>query len=170
MILDKSSGSYVDIEHFNLFFRIGIEKLDSTEPITGNGHIHLFQLVEDVGRFEQRTNGLNYTYLITKSIQEKQFRLGLVPTESGSFNSSISFPPLYYNLEDNRHSQLYVIDSTCRETITYKSEINVNNKNVNYYIMAGICRSTLDGERRCYSYQPDSLPSYNIYAFHVKEP
>ena len=168
-VLDYNSGEYIDLANFDLFFSFGMEKLDPMEPVTGNGHIHLFNPVVEVGALQQNTNGLVYTYLLPESEENKQFKVGFIPTDTGSFAGSVSFPTLYYNMErETSGDKLYINESTCRETITYNSKIEVNGKEVNYYLMEGICRSSLDGIEYCYDYHPDSLPNYNIYAFHVK--
>ena len=169
-ILDRNSGAYIDITNFELFFEFSTEKLDSTIPITGNGVNHLFVFVEDKGQMVQRTSGLSYAYLLTTSIQEKHLRIGCIPTESGTYNGGFAFPILYHEKDAGfNNDHLEISDPNCRETITPYSKILVNNKDVNYHMMEGFCRYTLDGERRCYG--PESeLPMHSFYAFHVKEP
>ena len=168
-MLDQKTGAYVDLTDFELFFGFLISKIDSTEPITGSGHTHLFTPVEDIGRIQQHVNTLAYTYFIMESTQDKRLRLGFIPTEKGSFNSTVYFPAYYYNLEQDQYDQLEIVDSTCRETLTYNSRIIVNNKEINYYIAEGTCRYNSRGERSCFP-PASELTRYNTYAFHVKEP
>ena len=168
-LMDHNSGDYVDITDFELFFSFGIEKIDSTAPITGSGHIHLFVPVVGIGSIEQRNNVLAYTYLLTKSIQDKHFKIGFIPTMKGTYNGSVSFPALYYNLEDEYSEELIITSPQCRETITHYSSFKVNDGDINYHMLEGTCRYTLAGERRCYG-PISELPMYSLYAFHVKAP
>ena len=168
-ILDQEDGTYIDIANFELFFSFMISKADSTVPVTGNGQIHLFNLIERIGKITQRQNGLLYTYIQTESTQNKRFLMGCVPTISGTYSGSFRFPNLYFNKDNSPYESLTISDSTCEETLTYRSKITINNKDINYHMVEGICQYTLDGRRLCYEPASD-IYMHSIYAFHVKEP
>ena len=168
-LLDHNSGAYIDLTHFELFFSFIISKIDSTEPITGNGNTNLFELVEHTGSIKQRSNSLLYTYLMTQSVKNKHIKFGCVPSECGTFNGAIGFPNLFINKDQTTNEALEISDPDCEETLTSYSKISINHKDINYHMLEGTCRYTLAGERRCYG-PVTELPMYSLYAFHVKEP
>lgn len=138
-LLDHASGEYVDLTDFELFFSFLITKADSTIPITGNGQTHWFELIVDKGRITYEQNVLSYTYIQTESIQEKRFCIGCVLTRLGTFCATISFPEYYVNKDGDLDDELQIVDPNCEETLTLRSEIIVNNKNNNHYLIDGIC-------------------------------
>jgi len=169
LITDAKNGEEIDFTNFELFFVFSVGALDSTVPVTGSGVNHLFDFVSPKGKVVQRSNVLEYTYFLTESVENKCFTIGCIPREEGTYVGSLRFPNLYFNADREATDGLYISDSSCREMLTFLSEIEVNNRDINYHMMEGICLYYLDGGRFCYG--PESeIPTYSGYAFHVKEP
>ena len=168
-MFDKNSNTYIDLTNFELFCSFGISVVDSTVPITGNGQIHLFQYTEVAGRVEQYNNGLLQTYLMTSTVSDKYFKIGFIPTESGTYASEIHFPWLFFEKDADPYDELQIADTFCEELLTYDSYFVVNNKEMNYHMVEGTCRYNREGNRICYGSEED-VPNYGVYAFHVKEP
>ena len=166
-LLDHSSGEYIDLTDFELFFGLGLELVDSTVPVSDQ--TPWFELIEDKGQITQRQNTFLYTYIQTVSTQEKQFRIGCIPSRKGTFSGEIYFPNYFVNKDQSLRDELQIVDPNCEETLTLKSKIIANNKDNNHHMIDGICRYTTDGRRVCYQ-TADELQSYGHYAFHVKEP
>lgn len=141
-LLDRASGAYIDLTDFELFFDFIISKVDSTEPITGSGQTHLFVPVEDKGKIIQNQGIFAETYFTTVSTQDKQFRLGYVPTQSGTYFSEVNFPSLYSRKDSDLDDELQIVDPNCEETLTFLSKIIVNNRDMNYHMVDGVCKYT----------------------------
>ena len=167
-LLDHSSGEYIDLTNFELFFGLGLEAVDSTVPVTGNGQNHWFELVQDVGHITQQQSTLSYTYIQTASTQDKRFRIGCIPSKRGTFSGEVYFPKYYTRKDHSLREELQIVDPNCEETLTFNSKIIVNNKDNNHHMIDGICRYTTDGRRLCYP-TADEVENYGHYAFHVKE-
>ena len=87
----------------------------------------------------------------------------------GTYDAGISFPNLYADGEGLLGSELQIADLDCKEFITQRSKITINDKNLNYHMMEGVCRYMSNGNQHCYGPQAE-LPMQSVYAFHVKEP
>ena len=166
-LFDTTSGEYVDLTDFELFFWFGVGKLEHNGLI--QSYVSSFDFVAEIGRVEPQFGAIPAMHFLTHSIQDKRFKIGCIPRQVGTYDAGISFPDLYLNGEGLRGDELQVVDPNCKEFITRKSKITINNKEINYHMMEGICRSDPDGNPLCY--EPISeAPMHNVYAFHVKEP
>ena len=166
--LDQNSGRYIDVTNFELYLAFFVSDLDTTVPITGISQIDLFTPVEDVGWIEApnvRSRRLNFK---TQSITEKRFRLGMIPTRAGSYNSTLYWPLAYDELEQTNQEAYVVSNPNCREYLTPESTLPVNNGASNAHFLEGLCKRHPDGTRSCYE-RLELHAKNGSYAFHVKE-
>ena len=168
-LFDTTSGIYVDLTDFEVFLWFAISKLEPNITVTGNGHTHLFDFVPEVGHVEQQNRALYSVYFFTHTTQDKRFKIGCIPTQVGTYNAAMYFPHLYFDGEGFTGEELQIVDPNCKEYITQRSKITINDKELNYHMMEGICYYTSSGIRECYGPQSE-LPMHSVYAFHVKEP
>ena len=166
--LDQNSGQYIDVTNFELYLAFFVSDLDTTVPITGISQIDLFTPVEDVGQIEApniRSRRLNFK---TQAITEKRFRLGMIPTKAGSYNSTLYWPLAYAEAEEFSEDGLLVQDPNCYEYLTPESTLPVNNGASNSHFLEGLCKRHPDGTRSCYE-RLELHAKNGSYAFHVKE-
>ena len=168
-LFDTTSGEYIDLTNFEVFFWFAISKLEPNITVTGSSHTNLFSFVAELGRVEQNIGTLYSVYFLTHTTQDKRFRIGCIPTQVGTYDAVLYFPRLYFDGEGLLGEELQVVDANCKEFITQRSKITINNKELNYHMMEGVCRYTPDGSQDCYGPQSE-LSMHSVYAFHVKEP
>ena len=166
-LFDTTSGEYIDLTDFELFFWFGIAKLEHNSVVSSQ--THLFNFTAELGGIEQDIDVFNSAHFLMQSTNDKRFKVGCIPTKAGAYDAEIGFPNLYGTGEGLRGEELQVVDPNCKEFITRKSKITINNGEINYHMMEGVCRFLSNGNQHCYG--PESeLHTYSVYAFHVKEP
>ena len=170
-LLDQNTGNYIDVTNFELYFDLFVSEIDSTVPIPTPSIVNEFIKIVQVGRLEPVNDIAQRLFVKTTSLTEKHFRFGLVPTRSATYDVSLNFPNIYYDLEGFNQRAFVVADPNCREYITQESTIPSNQGQSNYYLLTGVCQTDNDGIRTCYT--PDQAPLHQTngsYAFHVKAP
>lgn len=159
-LLDKNTGEFIDMTDFELSFDFSFTKLDTTDT---NEVTHLFSYYADSGSVAQGSN--NSLNIFFQSVQEKNFRIGFIPLEKGTYFSSIHLAQSilsvdweFYNKElcTYSHPGLQITNTTCKETILNDTRMIINQDSVNYHLVNGICQMYNNGETYCY-------PAYNKF-------
>ena len=163
-ILDNKNGESIDFTDFELYFELDISRLDTNFYITTP---QLFDFYIEKGNLSQGVTGPYLTkYFYTQSIQEKKFKIGVIPKHTGTFLSQTTLPSKYLSIEMDRYDKLLVTDTECHEYMYDESRISINNDSSNYHHVNDKCLlSSYDSLEFCYTY---NTMSYGGFAFHVK--
>jgi hypothetical protein len=105
--------------------------------------------VQNLGRTERLINGSVDIQINTKSIQNKKFKTGFIAKKTGLYNAGVFFPKKYLAEETYGEGKLNLNDYSCNENITSNSSITVNDGNINYHLIDGICQKSSDGLTIC---------------------
>ena len=167
-LLNHQTGEYIDLTHFDLYFSFFIEQADSTIPITGQGCLELFEVINQVGQLEPFVNRVSDHNIKMASTAEKRFRVGLIASEPSTYVIGLGLSSYYYALEESPEGRLGIADDQCFEKITSDSKVMVNNGKINFYLIKDICRYNAQGWRSCYDQGNPEDSIYGGYAFHVK--
>lgn len=163
-ILDKNSGEYIDFTDYELFYTLSMDRVDTNTLL--HTPILDFDLYAETGRIDQDVNTFVYTYTYFKTINEKTFKIGLIPKQKGTFCLGYSLASYFSRIEADDTKRLEITDTKCREEMTTESGIRINNGNINYYLIDGVCQWTPDSLQICYgSY--DKMAAKGAFAFVV---
>jgi hypothetical protein len=163
-ILDNKTGEYIDFTNFELYFELDISRLDTNFNIFVP---HWFDYYVEEGEINQSTSGpFLITFFYTKSIQEKGFKIGVIPRYRGTFLSQTTLPRRYLSIEMDRYDRLAVTDTECDEYIYDESRVSINNDSSNYHHVNDLCQIGSTGSNICYTYQ---TMQQGGFAFHVKD-
>ncbi|WMX17031.1 hypothetical protein [Aureispira sp. CCB-E] len=162
-LLDKNSGSYIDFTDYELYFSLNFSKVDTGMVY---GATLLFDLYAEVGEIKQNVNGFAYTYIHFDDVNNKKFRIGVIPKHKGVFSSSISLPSYLCNKEVSDTERLNIGSENCIEYMCDESGAKINNGNINYYLVDGVCQWTTDSLEICYGTYDESA-SKGGFAFVV---
>ncbi|BDS13572.1 hypothetical protein [Aureispira anguillae] len=162
-LLDKNSGDYFDFTDYELFFDLSTSKIDTDFVY---GATHLFDIYAEVGKVTQEVNSFIYTHFHFKSINEKKFRIGLVPKKKGCYGTSIHLADIFLNKQENK--DLNIGDTECWEYLWPDTYAFTNDGQCNHYLVDGICQySPYDSLLIC---SGDSVHfTKGAYAFCVKD-
>jgi hypothetical protein len=164
-VLDRASGEYIDWTNFELFFSNGFSRLDTPTITDGDAD---FDIVQNVGKVERVNNGHLQTFIHTQTITDKRFRVGFIAKRAGLYTGSLSFPLKYLAIEQNsfHEERLNISNPDCQEAISGKSNLRVNDGNINHYLVDGICQTSWDGLEICID-EYDHFSNYGGFAFVV---
>ncbi|WP_264789726.1 hypothetical protein [Aureispira anguillae] len=163
-LLDKNSGNYFDFTNYELFFDLSTSKID-TDVVYGA--THLFEIYAEVGKVTKEVSSFVYTHFHFKSINEKQFKIGLIPKKKGCYDSSIRLANIFIDKEKNK--DLNIGNTDCWEYLWPDTYAFTNNGQSNHYIVDGVCQyySASDSRLAC---SVDSVHfTKGAYAFCVKD-
>lgn len=141
-MMNKNTGGYVNWSNFELYFQQDLTRWDTSLLMQCT---YQFDIVESIGIVEQKNNTFQFNYISCKSVKEKHFRFGLIPTITGKFLSTIAYPLYYYEQEElgvRDPDRMYITDSECRQYFTKNSTISINNGMINHQLLDGICLPT----------------------------
>lgn len=164
-VLDRHTGEYIDWTDFELFFSAGFSRKDS--PLIATGDLD-FDIVQDIGRAERLVNGYVDIFLYTQSIIDKRFRVGFIAKRAGLYTGAVFFPLEYLIIEENtfHEERLKISNPECQEAISGRSDIRVNDGNVNHHLVDGICQTGWDNLEICID-EYDHFSKYGGFAFVV---
>ncbi|BDS09511.1 hypothetical protein [Aureispira anguillae] len=162
-LLDKNSGNYFDFTNYELFFDLTTSKIDTDFVYNTD---HLFDVYAEIGRVETEVNYFAYTYFHFKSINEKKFKIGLIPKKKGCYNTSIRLADAFYDKEEN--NDLDITATNCWEYLRPDTDAYTNDGQSNHYLVDGVCLySPYDSLLICHV---DSVKhTRGSYAFCVKD-
>ncbi|WP_264789728.1 hypothetical protein [Aureispira anguillae] len=162
-LLDKNSGDYFDFTGYELFFKLSSSKVDTDFVYNTT---HLFDIHAEIGEVTTEINGFVYTHFHFKSINEKHFKIGLIPKKKGCYDTEISLANIFYDKEEN--NDLNIGDTDCWEYLRPDTYAFTNNGQSNHYLVDGICLySPYDSLLICHV---DSIQhTRGAYAFCVKD-
>ena len=163
-ILDNKTGESIDFTDFELYFNFAVSRLDTNLYISVP---HWFDYYIKEGEMSQGVSGpFLITFFKTKTVQEKKFKIGVIPKHTGTFLSQTTLPSKYLSIERDRYEILQITNTECYEYMYHESRISINNDSSNYHHVNDLCLlSTYDSLESCYTY---NRISYGGFAFHVK--
>ncbi|BDS13569.1 hypothetical protein [Aureispira anguillae] len=162
-LLDENTGNYIDLTDYELFFDLTIGKVDTDFIYSAN---HLFDIHSQIGKISKKVNHFHYTYLHFSSINEKHFKIGLIPTQKGCYETEVSLADIFIEKEEN--DELNITETECWEKLWPDTYAFTNNGQCNHYLVDGICQySPYDSTLAC---SVDSVHyTKGAYAFCVKD-
>lgn len=162
-LLDENSGNYIDLTDYELFFGLTIGKIDTDFIHDVN---HQFKIHAEKGSVTRETNHFIYTYLHFKSINEKHFKVGLIPQKKGCYSTAVNLPSIFVYKEEK--DELNITNTKCWEKLWPNTHTFTNNGQSNYHLVENICQySPYDSVISCYD---DSVRhKKGGYAFCVTE-
>ncbi|BDS14127.1 hypothetical protein [Aureispira anguillae] len=163
-LLDKNSGNYFDFTNYELFFNLSTSKIDTDFVYNTT---HLFDIHAEIGKVTTEVNGFVYTHFHFKSINEKKFKIGLIPKKKGCYNTSIRLADVFIDKEKNK--DLNIGNTDCWEYLWPDTYAYTNNGQSNHYLVDGLCQYTSSSDRRLICSEDSVFHTKGGYAFCVKD-
>lgn len=162
LILDHNSGEYINWKDFELYFELCIGRMD-TNFIT---YVPSFDYYEDQGSVSFEPRGL---YIYTETIQDKHFRIGVIPQQTGAFIASLSLPLDYLDVEINAlEEMLEITNRNCVEYFYDYSTVVTDSTNGNWEIIEDNYPCSYGQDSLTFCIKP-SLMAKGSFAFYVKD-
>ncbi|BDS09513.1 hypothetical protein [Aureispira anguillae] len=162
-LLDRNSGNYFDFTDYELFFNLSTSKIDTNFVYNAT---HQFNIHPEIGKVTTEVNGFVYTHFHCKSINEKRFKIGLIPKKKGCYSTSIRLADVF--MDKQGKNSLNIGNTECWEYLWPDTYAFTNNGQCNHYLIDGVCQySPYDSLLSC---TVDSVHyTKGAYAFLVKD-
>lgn len=160
-LLDKNSGNYYDFTDYELYFDLSMGKSDTNFIYDAT---HLFDIYAEIGRVEQEFNYFIYTSIYFNGVNDKRFKIGLIPKRKGSYYTGVRLTDDFLDKEIS--GDLNIEETKCWEHLQPDTYAYTNDGHSNYYLVDGLCQySSYDSLLGCFD-DPIKFTRGN-YAFYV---